>query len=157
MIYATSLLLCRRHHRAVHEGRIKVSVNSDGTMLFFTPKGRMLADAPKQRVGADAARQRGWTGTPERLPAGVSKKPAWADGSSGRATAAAVDAKGELGSKERLQAVDASLPAVPSVHPGAPRVGENPGLSNGAALYRDSAIPWEIEAAAREAIEDSQE
>ena len=49
------------------------------------------------------------------------------------------------------------LPPVPSVHRGAPRVGEDPVLSNGAALYRDSAIPWRIEAVAREAMEESLE
>ena len=101
-----TLLLCRRHHRAVHEGRVKVSVNSDGTVLFFTPKGRMLVDAPKPplRVGTRA---------------------------------------------------DSGLPPIPSVHPGGPAKGKGTILSNGAALYRDSAIPWEIEAAAREAMEDS--
>ena len=41
-----TLLLCRRHHRTVHEGRIKVGTDRDGTVLFFTPKGRILADAP---------------------------------------------------------------------------------------------------------------
>ena len=103
-----TLLLCRRHHRAVHEGRVKVSVNSDGTVLFFTPKGRMLVDAPKPplRVGTRA---------------------------------------------------DSGLPPIPSVHPGGPAKGKGTILSNGAALYRDSAIPWEIEAAAREAMEDSLE
>ena len=103
-----TLLLCRRHHRAVHEGRVKVSVNGDGTVLFFTPKGRMLVDAPKlpPRVGTRA---------------------------------------------------DSGLPPIPSVHPGAPAKGKGTILSNGAALYRDSAIPWEIEAAAREAMEDSLE
>ncbi len=99
-----TLLLCRRHHRAVHEGRVKVSVNSDGTVLFFTPKGRMLVDAPRAREGARAA---------------------------------------------------ASLPPVPSVHHGAPPEGTGATLSNGAALYRDSAIPWGIEAAAREAMDES--
>ncbi len=101
-----TLLLCRRHHRAVHEGRVKVSVNGDGTVLFFTPKGRMLVDAPKPpvRVGTRA---------------------------------------------------DSGLPPVPSVHPGAPAKGKGTILSNGAALYRDSSIPWEIEAAAREAMEES--
>jgi hypothetical protein len=98
-----TLLLCRRHHRAVHEGRVKVSVNGDGTVLFFTPKGRMLVDAPRRPAPRAA-----------------------------------------------------HLPPVPSVHPGAPAKGKGPILSNGAALYRDSAIPWEIEAAAREAMgEDS--
>lgn len=47
--------------------------------------------------------------------------------------------------------------AVPSVHYGAPAKAKDPILSNGAALYSDSAIPWEIEAAAREAMEDSLE
>ena len=129
-----TLLLCRRHHRAVHEGRVKVSVNSDGTVLFFTPKGRMLVDAPKQsllvgtrrqHVGADAWRERGRTG--------------------GSARPAQVDWE------------DSGLPPVPSVHPGAPAKGKDPVLSNGAALYRDSAIPWRIEAAAREAMEESLE
>ena len=103
-----TVLLCRRHHRAVHEGRVKVSVAVDGTVLFFTPRGKMLADAPKQRSRANSAEQR--------------SRPA--------------------------------LPPVPSVHPGAPPTGERAVLSNGAALYRDSAIPWEIEAAAREAVDD---
>ncbi len=103
-----TLLLCRRHHRAVHEGRVKVSVNGDGTVLFFTPKGRMLVDAPTRQ---EAARDREGPG----------------------------------------------LPPVPAVHPGAPAKDKDAILSNGAALYRDEAIPWEIEAAAREAMEDSLE
>ncbi len=99
-----TLLLCRRHHRAVHEGRVKASVNGDGTVLFLTPTGRMLVDAPRRPAPRAA-----------------------------------------------------HLPPVPSVHPGVPARGKGPILSNGAALYRDSAIPWEIEAAAREAAEDSLE
>ncbi len=47
-----------------------------------------------------------------------------------------------------------ALPPVPSVHPGAPPTGERAVLSNGAALYHDPAIPWEIEAAAREAVDE---
>ena len=43
-----TLLLCRRHHRAVHEGQVKLSVATDGTVVFFTPGGKMLPDAPKQ-------------------------------------------------------------------------------------------------------------
>ena len=94
-----TILLCRRHHRAVHEGQVKLSVATDGTVVFFTPGGKMLADAPKQ---------------------------VWKD-----------------------------LAPVPSVHPGAPPKGQGPVLSNGAALHRDSEIPWDIEAAAREAVEES--
>ena len=94
-----TVLLCRRHHRAVHEGQVKLSVATDGTVVFFTRGGKMLADAPRQ---------------------------VWRD-----------------------------LAPVPPVHPTAPGKGDGIALSNGAALYRDSAIPWEIEAAAREAVEES--
>ncbi len=96
-----TVLLCRRHHRAVHEGRAKLSVATDGTVVFFTRGGKMLADAPRQ---------------------------VWRD-----------------------------LAPVPSVHPAALGKGDGLTLSNGAALYRDSEIPWEIEAAAREAVEESLE
>ena len=43
-----TVLLCRRHHRAVHEGQVKLSVATDGTVVFFTRGGKMLADAPRQ-------------------------------------------------------------------------------------------------------------
>ena len=113
-----TLLLCRRHHRAVHEGQVKVSVNSDGTVLFFTPKGRTLVDAPKLRARADAMEQ------PVRANSGEQRS-------------------------------DPGLPSVPSLHPDAPSMHERAVLSNGAALYPDSVIPWEIEAAAREAVDES--
>ena len=96
-----TVLLCRRHHRAVHEGQVKVSAATDGTVVFFTRSGKMLAAAPKQ---------------------------VWRD-----------------------------LAPVPAVYPGALGKGDGLTLSNGAALYRDSEIPWEIEAAAREAVEESLE
>ena len=117
---SNTVLLCRRHHRAVHEGRVKVSVASDGTVLFVTPKGRMLVDAPSRPKLGNARRQR------------VSR-----------------EATG--------QRVPQDLPPVPSAHPGAPAKGDGFVLSNGAALYRDSDIPWEIEAAFREALEESVE
>ena len=121
-----TLLLCRRHHRAVHEGRVKVSVNSDGTVLFFTPKGRMLVDAPSRPKAARGGER---PGLPP-VPSGHPGAPA--------------------------EASVASLP-VPTVHAGAPAQGDGITLSNGAALYLDSEIPWEIEAAAREAMEESLE
>ena len=121
-----TLLLCRRHHRAVHEGRVKVSVNGDGTVLFFTPKGRMLVDAPRMPKAPHGGERSGLPPVPSAhhgAPAETSV---------------------------------ASLP-IPSVHRGAWAKAKGPILSNGAALYRDSAIPWAIEAAAREAMEDSLE
>ena len=122
-----TLLLCRRHHRAVHEGRVKVGRSPDGTVLFFTPRGRMLADAPKQGVWADPPMQGACADPP--------KQGAGADPAENRS--------------------DPALPPVPLAHPDAPSRSDGLTLSNGAALFRDSAVPWEIEAAAREALEES--
>ena len=97
-------------------------MNSDGTVLFFTPKGRMLVDAPKLR--------------------------GWADARNGSEP---------IHARREPKEVDAALPPVPSGHPGAPPSSGHAAMSNGAALYRDSAIPWAIEAAAREAMEESLE
>ena len=88
------VLLCRRHHRAVHEGGMKVCLGKEGMVVFFTPGGRAVAEAP-----AEVARTARWT-----------------DG---------VESSLRLSSKEDL----------------APR------------WKRDSEIPWEIEAAAWEALE----
>ena len=97
------LLLCRRHHRAVHEGQVRVCTDRAGLALFFTRKGRALADAP------EASRQ-------------TIHSPA----------------------QETLIPAQETTPAACST-----------ALSNGAALYRDSDVPWAIEAAAREAVEET--
>ena len=47
-----SLLLCRRHHRAVHEGGVTVCLDVNGQAVFFTPKGKALAGAPPRRLRA---------------------------------------------------------------------------------------------------------
>jgi len=39
-------LLCRRHHRAVHEERYQVAREADGTLQFRRPDGRPLPEAP---------------------------------------------------------------------------------------------------------------
>ncbi len=91
---ANTVLLCRRHHRVVHEGRTRMSLNREGQAVFFTKKGKMIASAP-----------------PMTRP-------------------------GQL-----LQ----PLPPPPPLPPGE--------LYNGAARLVDSAIPRELEAAAREAVE----
>ena len=93
---ANTVLLCRRHHRVVHEGRTRMALNREGQAVFFTRKGKMIASAP-----------------PMTRP-------------------------GQL-----LQ----PLPPAPPLPPGE--------LYNGAARLVDSAIPWELEAAAREAVEEA--
>ena len=153
-----TLLLCRRHHRAVHEGQVRVSVATDGTVLFFAPSGKMLADAPgrptsagapKGRMVADAPGQRTSAGAPNgRMVADAPSQPT-SVGVPGQRGWEEAEAPGQRGWED--------LPPVPSVHPDAPSMGERGVLSNGAALYRDSAVPWEIEAEAREAVEESLE
>ena len=41
-----TLLLCRRHHRRVHEGGYRVCSDRNGQIVFFTPKGKALFEAP---------------------------------------------------------------------------------------------------------------
>jgi hypothetical protein len=93
------LLLCARHHRAVHEGGFRVCTDREGRAVFFGPSGRVLADAPPvPDVGPDAV---------ETLV--------------GR-------------NRER---------------------GVEPDWRSGMATYRyDGAVPWEIEAAALEAMDE---
>ncbi len=88
---ANLVLLCRRHHRAVHEGRAKMGLDREGKAVFFTPAGKVIGSAPP----AHAA-----TGT---------------------------------------------LPPAPPEPPGQ--------LWNGAARFKDWAVPWRITLAAREGMD----
>ena len=40
------VLLCRRHHRAVHEGGFRVALGAGGDVRFVRPDGRPLEEAP---------------------------------------------------------------------------------------------------------------
>ena len=40
------LLLCRCHHRALHEGGFSVQLDADGTTRFYTSKGALIPEAP---------------------------------------------------------------------------------------------------------------
>lgn len=46
------MLLCRRHHRAVHEGGIGLFTNADGRMKFLRPNGTVLETSPALSVAA---------------------------------------------------------------------------------------------------------
>jgi 5-methylcytosine-specific restriction endonuclease McrA len=49
-------MLCRRHHRAVHEEGYRVERQPDGTLRFSRPDGRLLPDVPRPAaVPHDAA------------------------------------------------------------------------------------------------------
>ena len=43
---ANTILLCRRHHRLVHEGGTRMALDRDGKAAFFTREGAMLGSAP---------------------------------------------------------------------------------------------------------------
>ena len=52
------VLLCRRHHRLLHEGGLSVRMDDQGGVRFFNPRGRLLERSPAPPpVGADAARE----------------------------------------------------------------------------------------------------
>ena len=44
------VLLCRHHHRLIHEGGFKVIRRDDGKMLFFTPRGVLIPDAVEPAI-----------------------------------------------------------------------------------------------------------
>ncbi len=95
---ANTVLLCRRHHRLVHEGGVRMALDAKGQAVFFTRGGKMLASVPPS--------VRELKLTPNRPPA-------------------------------------------PPLRPGQ--------MYNGAARLANGAVPWEIEAAAREAVEEALE
>ncbi|MDE2985876.1 MAG: DUF222 domain-containing protein, partial [Gemmatimonadota bacterium] len=43
---ANTILLCRRHHRLVHEGGTRMALDRDGKAAFFTRKGAVLGGSP---------------------------------------------------------------------------------------------------------------
>ena len=43
---ANTILLCRRHHRLVHEGGTRMALDRDGKAAFFTRAGRVIGGAP---------------------------------------------------------------------------------------------------------------
>ena len=43
---ANTILLCRRHHRLVHEGKTRMALDRDGKAAFFTRAGQVIGSAP---------------------------------------------------------------------------------------------------------------
>ncbi|MDE2873832.1 MAG: hypothetical protein OXQ93_00220, partial [Gemmatimonadota bacterium] len=43
---ANTILLCRRHHRLVHEGGMRMALDRDGKAAFFTRTGQVLGGSP---------------------------------------------------------------------------------------------------------------
>ena len=52
------VLLCRRHHRLLHEGGFSLRMDDQGAVGFYNPRGRLLERSPAPPVvGDDAARE----------------------------------------------------------------------------------------------------
>jgi hypothetical protein len=123
------VLLCRRHHRAVHEGGVGVCVDRTGQVVFFTPKGKALFDVPAPFEMPMREREVG-----------------------GRAKLR------EEGRGEGREGLGVDGPIVPGAGFGRGRpdveTGTIPHRPSGAAGWkRDSDIPWTIEARAWEALD----
>ena len=43
---ANTVLLCRRHHRLVHEGKTRMALDRDGKAAFFTRAGQVIGSGP---------------------------------------------------------------------------------------------------------------
>ncbi|MCW8985950.1 MAG: HNH endonuclease [Thermoanaerobaculales bacterium] len=50
------VLLCRTHHRAVHEGGVTVCIDANHQVVFFTPRGKALFGAPPARLRPPASK-----------------------------------------------------------------------------------------------------
>ena len=106
------------------------------------------ATQPRVESGTRAERYQVMVHCDAATLADAPKPPGWADARNGRKPVHA---------GRKSEEVDADLPPVPSAQPGAPQGIGHAAMSNGAALHPDSAITWSIEAAAREAMEESLE
>jgi hypothetical protein len=60
------VLLCRRHHRSVHEGLVDVRVGANGSLAFIRPNGRELETVPRPPAPFTPLEPR--TPAPEDLP-----------------------------------------------------------------------------------------
>ena len=74
-----TVLLCRRHHRRVHEGGYRVCSDRNGQVVFFTPKGNALFEAPPLPKLAPDPVQALVRGNHERgiRPNGLTGAPKW--------------------------------------------------------------------------------
>ena len=74
---ANTLLLCRRHHRLVHEGKTRMALDRDGKAAFFTRAGQVIGSAPPLPPPPDTAPvpARGPPSPPSHEPSSSSVRP----------------------------------------------------------------------------------
>ena len=137
------VLLCRRHHRTVHEGGVQVCIDANEQVVFFTPKGKTLLGAPPVRGRPVGGRSRGGRFSGPHSLGGERLGEGAAEGGS-RGAGLGEDASGErCGSagKSPQHGDDIPWDQRPRHLTGAPR------------FKRDSDIPWDVEAQAWEALD----
>jgi hypothetical protein len=122
------VLLCRRHHRAVHEGGMRVCLDAEGKVAFFTPAGRAVFDAPRGGMPRTDAPLRGIPRT---------------------------DTDTQRGEMPRTDTPRRGLPRNPGpapapLPPAPPTTAAYPGADR---WPHDRDIPWQIESRALEALD----
>ena len=124
-------LLCRVHHRAVHEGEVRVCIDVNGQVVFFTPKGKALLGAPP----------RGWDHRTGAQGEGNGRIDEEAETSAGEEESTGAHGAAKVSSVcgEGRSACEANM----SVDSQEPRPYH---LSGGSRWARDDDIPWETDA-----------
>jgi hypothetical protein len=142
------VLLCPRHHRAVHEGGMRVCLDIDGKVAFFTPSGRAVFDAPRGGMApGETRRPEGPVATLGRSFAAATRSGATRPGAA-RIEATRMGASG-IGTTNTTATETAGVHAsIAPLPPAPPSTAAYPGADR---WRRDREIPWAIEASAREA------
>jgi hypothetical protein len=135
------LLLCKHHHRAVHEGGVRVCMDANQQVVFFTPRGKTLFSAPPRnalsspRGSAITDGIEGGPGNPGRT--GKSGEPGT------RGTSGQPGTRGEPGK-----------PSDPRTHgEEMPRQVRPAHLAGASRWKRDGEIPWAVEARVWDALD----
>jgi len=138
------VLLCRRHHRAVHEGGVRVCIDRDGQVVFFSPRGKALRGAP---VAPVLPVTKPGPGSLEGAPVeggaepGLGSEPDPCTAAAKAAASVLEPMEGEEGGEDGGQKQPEPDPHRSDPFPGA------------AHFTRDPHIPWALEAAAWEALD----
>lgn len=119
------VLLCRRHHRCVHEGGVTVAIDRDQQVVFFTPDGRAMADCGRL---------------------GLSRRDSAPD-------AAGADGSGRMDGPVGVN--ESSDPAAPLRRRNRSRGVQPTADVTRPPHTSDALIPWAVEAAAWEAVDPS--
>jgi hypothetical protein len=146
------VLLCHRHHRAVHEGGVTVCIDKKEQVVFFTPNGRAISDAPRRMSGPsyrgnfDEATDRPYRERAETPPGAAFVGRGATDSGSARSY------RGNAGSV--AGPFDEGLPgAQPRVRL-APLTLRPSGYDGSARWKRDSDVPWATEARVIDALDN---